>query len=362
MQKHAPILAPFEGLRGLAALAVFVYHFHHVGTLSAGAERLAGSLGMGWIFVDVFFVLSGWVIAHVYADRFTRDMGGTLRPFLVARIARLFPLVLCVLTVWGIGAAALGQWGDVARTLDCMPQYLTLTFTWGPLYCAPTVAPAWSVSAELVAYLVFPILVGAGALRTPACGLLLIASGLAAYIAMEFAWGSFHVLDARAPLRAIAGFAIGCGLWRIGCTGSAFGHSERSASGVQWLAATVFCMALLLPAAPLVILIAAVALMWTLRQSGGQLARLLSTRPAMVLGRLSFGLYLWHWFAIRILHAGGGTVSLGDMVVAVLAVLVVSELFYRLVEAPARDAIRLRLGAGNAGTAAGHGAAREIEG
>ncbi|MAM61594.1 acyltransferase [Maritimibacter sp. UBA3975] len=336
-QERPRLLAPFEGLRGFAALAVFIYHFHHVAGLDALTALAPGFFGSGWVFVDVFFVLSGWVIAHVYADRLVTG-SATLRNFFAARIARLWPLHMTVLVAWFALAPALFGAPGVASYAGCFGQLITLSFTWGLLACAAPVPPAWSISAEMVAYMVFPVLVALGLTRNLRGGVMLLVAGLGGYLAMQAAWGGFHVYDGRAPLRAVAGFSIGAGLWRMERAG--FLPSGR----LQVVAAAALIVGVASNAPPFALLLVSIFLIATLGDGTGPVARFLSSRPAMTLGRLSFGLYLWHWFAIAGLAALGAAATPIMALVAVLAVLGLAEVSYRLIEMPARERIKSVMG------------------
>ncbi|MDJ0641158.1 MAG: acyltransferase [Paracoccaceae bacterium] len=344
VREQAPaLLGAFEGLRGLAALTVFLYHFHHVPNASAGLVAMADLLHRGWVFVDVFFLLSGWVIAHVYAGQLGKTGSGGLAPYFSARIARLLPLHITVILAWIYLSPLLGIAPNIAAIADCLPQLLTLTFAWGPLACPAPVPPAWSISAEAAAYLVFPCLVALGLLRNRAGGVALVTLGVALYAAMEVFWGTIHVLDGHAPLRAVAGFSIGAGLWRLhkGCNGPCL----KTLAALQWIAGGALVTGFLVGAHPLFILFAAGAFMLTLGQENGLIAQWLSCPAMLHLGRLSFGIYLWHWFAIAAFRERGVETTLFDALLAVTAIVVLAEVSYRLIEAPGRRMIRARLGA-----------------
>lgn len=96
---HIPSLTP---LRGIAAVLVIIYHTdsllraQHLGRLVYGT----GFFARGYLWVDFFFVLSGFIITHVYGDWFTpRISAAPLRNYLLARFARLYPLYLFALGV-----------------------------------------------------------------------------------------------------------------------------------------------------------------------------------------------------------------------------------------------------------------------
>ncbi|WP_161935697.1 acyltransferase family protein [Burkholderia pseudomallei] len=149
-----------DGLRGIAALAIAVYH---------NGTRLPwiGSLDHGWLAVDFFFVLSGFVIDHSYQDRLSRGMG--FCEFLRIRAIRLCPmtiigaslgLLLYVLVYHSLGAWLLGRltigWILTCLSLpatllpDSMPPWIRNT----PFYMN---RPSWSLFFEWIASVAFAV-------------------------------------------------------------------------------------------------------------------------------------------------------------------------------------------------------------
>ena len=93
-------LASLTPLRGIAALWVVIFHFcWYFPTIHP--ERYTGAVYKGYLAVDIFFVLSGFVITHVYKEGFARRVTGRhYRDFLMARVARLYPLHITVLLLF----------------------------------------------------------------------------------------------------------------------------------------------------------------------------------------------------------------------------------------------------------------------
>ena len=87
-------------LRGIAALWVVLYHYAVLYLPSLHPENYTQLLDKGYLAVDLFFILSGFVLAHVYHDAFVRAAGACFWKFLFARIARLYPLHLFVLSLF----------------------------------------------------------------------------------------------------------------------------------------------------------------------------------------------------------------------------------------------------------------------
>src|SRR3546814_8137818 len=85
-------------LRGIAALLVVVYHFSGGFLPNLDPGRYSDFVPKGYLWVDLFFVLSGFIITHAYGDAFAeRARWGSIRAFLFARMARIYPLHLFVL-------------------------------------------------------------------------------------------------------------------------------------------------------------------------------------------------------------------------------------------------------------------------
>lgn len=163
---HAPVerIHELDGLRGILALLVVSYHMY--GPLPLVHEVFASHvplLTQAWYAVDVFFLMSGFVMMHVYARTFAR--GSLLHNFvrfLHARIARLYPVHLFALAIMAmimipllINTDALLAWqgrysmGAMAASLAMLHGPWLSYRSWN--------YPAWSISAEWHAYLLFPL-------------------------------------------------------------------------------------------------------------------------------------------------------------------------------------------------------------
>lgn len=158
-------LARLDGMRGIAAFGVaFFYHARALfpeGALDTGNRLLDWPHVYAWLFVDLFFVLSGYVFAHVYLGRGGLRSEADLVDFAVARFARLYPLHLVMLLV-----SAVAFWG-------VKPENTPLAFI-GHLFMLQAmvepvantfIGPSWSLSVEVVCYLLFALAAvkGAGA-------------------------------------------------------------------------------------------------------------------------------------------------------------------------------------------------------
>src|SRR5215217_3522788 len=150
--------AALDGLRGICALLVALFH------LPLACHLLASPVvHEGYIFVDFFFVLSGFVIAHAYGTRLTG--GGELASFLVRRIGRLWPLhvvvlavmvaIDCVLYVLVTRFSVVGPQPFTGQhALDLLLSNAFLIHSWGIGWLSWN-TPSWRISAELLAYIAF---------------------------------------------------------------------------------------------------------------------------------------------------------------------------------------------------------------
>lgn len=181
-------LPGLTGIRGLAALAVVLYHYGVPG------------FSYGWLSVDVFFVLSGYVLSHVYRDGVVRS------EFLWSRGARTIPTHLVATSL--VGAAAIAVQGASIYTLL---GNLALVDIINP--------PTWSLIVEWSAYLVFAALAPLPVCRrAPGWPLFLAGYGIAM---IGLANGGITKLGDPALtgahfLRGIGWFAAGVGLHRLG--------------------------------------------------------------------------------------------------------------------------------------------------
>ncbi len=338
--KERPRTIPgLTGLRGVAALWVVLFHMAD-GKIDIPIVR-NGTLG-----VDVFFVLSGFVLAYVYADKLRpTDFNGFLT-FLRARVARIFPLHVFTLGFIGFivltlpGFASGHTLPDQRFGASAFIASLLLIQNW--FYWLPTCwnAPAWSLSAEWFAYLTFPITLSLTQhWRTTSVPLLLAAASLTAFIALMSLKGVRDPSVAGDPgmVRMLFEFACGCLLFRATANGLRPLPWLVDAGAVSLLLVSVLWSNLIflaLPAIALVVLLAA--------QNQGCIARGLSFGPIIFLGEISFSLYMVHW---AILHIAYWIVPMTELDIPqivllnsalLLVVLGFSILTYRLIELPAR--------------------------
>ncbi len=278
------LFATLDGMRGVAALAVALYHgeqwFRPFGVHPAGA----------FVAVDLFFCLSGFVIAHAYGRRL--DAGLSPARFMTLRLLRLYPLFFLALSIqillYGFSMVS-GSTSPAELAAVIGPALVFLPTPWN-VALFPANGPAWSLFFELVINLVAVLLwrwMSAGLMVTLAIagGLALLLLALAAdSVDGGYFWSGFGLGLARVTFS----FFVGCLIYETRL-------HERLPR---------------LPASLLILVVA--ALLWFAADFGvaGELAVVLLAFPALVAlgaatepawrapsllaGRLSYAVYVLH--------------------------------------------------------------------
>ncbi|WP_262850205.1 acyltransferase family protein [Mumia quercus] len=352
--------ADIQALRAVAVSLVLVYHLW--------PGRLTG----GFIGVDVFFVISGYLITTHLLRRPPRS-GRDLAEFWARRARRLLPASLLVLGVTLVAARLIAPetvWASTATQVRAATLYVV---NWvlaadSVDYLASENAPTavqhyWSLSVEEQFYLVWPIvilllIVLARGLRLPRNAVLLAGLGLG--VAASFVY-SVH-LTATEPARAY--FVTPTRMWELGAgallavlvamlatrdrreDGAAFSVPVGVRAVLAWAGLAAVLWAAIsydgstpfpgwqaaLPVLGTVAVIAARAPRGRLSPAGPMAAR-----PVQWLGDVSYSVYLWHWpLVVLVPYASGGELGLLDKAAVLVASLVLAAWTKRFVEDPFR--------------------------
>ena len=156
-------IGALTGLRGIAALWVFAYHTVYWTNQLDPATRTVFKLfsGAGYLGVDLFFVLSGFVLALNYGNAGVLSSWNAYASFLWKRIARIWPVHVVTLGLTALTLAAMAGFQmrpahAIHMTTAGLLQSLSLTHAWTTHIGRVWNVPAWSLSAEWAAYLAFP--------------------------------------------------------------------------------------------------------------------------------------------------------------------------------------------------------------
>lgn len=350
-----------DSWRGICALLVVLFHFNDALSTSLGASLFIRN---AYLFVDFFFVLSGFVLCHGYRDTISGKLDfGT---FVVRRFAR----------VWPVHAVVLGVLVTFIAIVSHMPHPADLSLTWrhdsySIAAVLPSLAllnafgfvgsvwngPAWSIGAEFYVYLLFALTLILFSRRLVVACVVLSAAALAVifWCAPDFMNSTWDY----GAIRCVAGFfagvvayhcyercrprePVGATIVEVTAAMGGFVFVIYAGAGPNSVAATSL-------AAPFVF--GAIVVIFACEN--GLLSLTLRARPFKALGRYSFSIYLVHqpllimfcylaWlagyhsdaFAAR----GGQSIQSPDLILAdfVLAVVLIAAGVYRFVEVPAR--------------------------
>lgn len=349
------------GLRGFAAVWVALHHaLAYLDNEAAVPAYIVHFIEYGWTAVDLFFVLSGFVISYVHRSDFPSLASDQYFRFFKTRLARIYPAHFVALLLWLpvlIAARALvtSQESTAATAPFTLRTFLfaaTLMNGWGLPGSTGWNGPSWSVGAEWFAYLCFPVLtVSLARLKSVRGNLLAIVAiigGMTAigYIASD---GQQYMLPPSATLaRVTSEFAIGC------CVFSIY-SLRRNARANNFLAvgATLAVLTMTATDVPPIYVFALIGLFAVLvlgLTSGTSVVhRALSSPIAVYLGRISYSVYLVHYLVLVIarrlanmLIPDGNPVA-GDWLFTSLYIpgfLIAGHLLFTLVEEPARIFLR----------------------
>lgn len=362
--KDDATIKSFEGLRGIAALLVAVYHFN-------GFLRQGSIVESFYLLVDLFFILSGFVIHRAYRDRLSswREFAH----FMIRRIGRLYPLhvfaavffvgVTCssrllkvAMLHLGLGAA-LGSVQTGAIGLPGVSEVLTnllLLQGMGPFSHFEINGPSWSISTEFYAYiaLALAILVLKPRLRLPAFFVIAVAGLVLAFygsVDVDRCLRLGHCLDSHLEYafpRCLGGFFLGAIAERLSATMTPVRQSTLSIIQILASGAAIFVMSrsVTMPAYAFLAVFAFFVVVLTLAHDRGPLAVLLKARICQFLGKISYSIYLIHAPLVFIGHVTLKPLPLAVKLLVLLGYLVVvigiSTQTYRFIESPGRDVAR----------------------
>ena len=339
----APRLDALTGLRGIAAWFVVFYHARLSLTDWVPADVLDVA-GKGYLAVDLFFMLSGFVMWLNYGPKLREQGLAGAKGFWWRRFARVWPLhaaVLAGMVAFAVLLLATGR--DTANyPMAELPLHVLLVQNWGFTPDLSWNHPAWSISTELGAYLLFPFAVIAfhWEKARPAllvAGVLVCAQLLHGVFVLAGAETLGDQITRLGLIRCLLQFVIGMMLalvWR---------NWRTHVSPVPAYACAVLLGSLMvLFAVPetLGVPLAFAALLLALALDHGPLARLLESRPLVWLGDASYATYLVHFPLLVLLKlvAVGPDLQIAPLPFAgyLLVLLMLSGALYRWLEKPAQ--------------------------
>ena len=349
-------IAAVDGMRAVSILAVLLYHLD--------ASLLPG----GFLGVDVFFVISGFVVAKSVARHGHLGLVPFATGFYRRRILRvvpamvLFVVVLMALSTLLLPVAALSRANDVVGFLALFGLGNAGLWYFAGDYFSPTTAfnpftHTWSLGVEEQFYLLFPfigILLFRASTLPAALGLCGVLGALSlassAVLTPGYQAFAYYMLPARLwePLAGVLLFVAlnahaGRGTlsrWAPSTTaGAALQLAAVGLLGVSFLAAHPASVPYPWALAP--VLAALILLTLVTVTPDMPLGRLLSLRPLVYVGRISFGLYLWHFGVIVLMRWTVGIGSASQRLLAAALAFALAAASHALVERPIRFSPRL---------------------
>ena len=338
-----------DGLRAVAVYLVVLFH--------AGVAWFVG----GFVGVDVFFVLSGFLVTRLLL----RDVDGVgrigLRRFYARRFRRLLPAAFVVLVVTGLVYAALASPVEVAAAVGSFQAAFLYVTNWyfiresadyfGADVSTNPVLHFWSLAVEEQFYLVWPLLLGGLFWLSRGAGdrqrdvvRVVVAVGVLA--SLVWAWSlrssdptrAYYGTDARAYqllagalLAFVPGLFRGLGAYRRWCRGAALvGLVLLVVVASRWVEVDAISRGVMATVVTVVLLVALEV------GQGGLVSGGLSRPSVVYLGKISYGTYLWHWPVILVLNDRFDLSPLSTFGVTVLVATGLASLSFQVLEHPIR--------------------------
>jgi peptidoglycan/LPS O-acetylase OafA/YrhL len=354
---HIPAI---DGLRALAVFAVVLYHL--------GISWIPG----GFLGVDLFFVISGYVITRLILDSIESANGLDIKKFYAARIRRLFPGLIVLLIVTSVTIALFAP-DAIRRFIKDVPYVLSGTNNWHLVALQqdyfqaigrpPLLQHTWSLAVEFQFYLIWPIILffiwrrfGKRVVRRAA---LLIAtfSGTALFL--------FSLQADNATAGRISHIYFGTDTHSLGLfLGSALAVSwiprnltpnisQRAQDFVDGIGVFGFigllCIFLFIDqenatlyqiAFPLAALFGCATLV-SIVHPASRFSPILSNKVFLWIGQRSYGIYLWHWVVFQVTRPGADLTGnlLALNIARVLIVLALADISLRAIEIPIRNGV-----------------------
>ena len=352
-----PYLPGLDGMRALAVLAVLLYH-----------ADLAWFRG-GFLGVEVFFVISGYLITSLLLAEWARSGRVDLKRFWLRRARRLLPaLYLLLIAVLGLAVVFLpDEVAGLRRDALAAAGYATnwyLIFNHRSYFeivgRPPLLEHLWSLAVEEQFYLIWPVVFTMGMLKLGRQHLVkyVLAGALASTLLMAILYRPdvdpsriYYGTDTRA-----AGLLFGSALAFVWPPGQAHGPRRFLQGRGRWLSDGIALAAL----AALIVaflrvdeysallyrggfaavsLTTVVAIAMTVDPGARLLPRVLGSQPLRWIGERSYGIYLWHWpiFAVTRPQLDVSLAGLPLLALRLALTLAVAELSYHFVESPIRN-------------------------
>lgn len=351
MNNYPSDIKPLTGLRFIAAFWLLIYFFWE--RLAVGPREAYPLIDKGAMGVDLFFILSGFILAHVYGPQ-VEAKTFHWRSFLWARLARVYPLHLaCLFAMIGLWLIALKMGAPIdapAFDVSQIPAHLAMVQAWGTVKSDGWNFPSWSISAEWFAYITFPATFALAMFfkRIPLVGLAFAAGVFGFLVAVAHSLGMVLVdmTWQGGALRIIPSFLMGIACWRAGRTANIPALQAQIGVGISlaWIVAAAglnLTSEILWPGL--------VGLVFFLAEtSKHENAALCASKTWVYLGEISFAAYMVHlpldivYYQIveRVFGEAQGMTAIVLGALSIILTWIVAAAAHALIENPARNLMR----------------------
>lgn len=351
-----PYYPHVDGLRAIAVIAVLLYHLN--------SSWLPG----GFAGVDVFFVISGFVVSASVGERRWEGLASFATTFLSRRLRRIAPaLVVCLLTTALIDAILIPDaW--LSHRSQVTGRFAFFGFSnivmaradndyFSPIAELNPYTHTWSLGVEEQFYLIFPLLFflwarSEGWKRTVAVATVVLSVASFAYadwLAPRNSTQAFYLMGSRF-------WELGVGVMLYQCRALRFGRGVFHPGVSSFVLRIGFALSLALVFAALIntdashfpapgawkAVLGTVGIIAFARPGEDTFVALLSSKPFVAVGRISYSLYLWHWPVFVVFRWTVGLEGLTLQLLAIAIALLLAILSYRFIETPVRHSARLK--------------------
>ena len=308
MTKQLPALT---SLRGIAALFILLHHIttHYIPELGNCAEHFSPILQKSYLWVDFFFILSGFIICHVYHDTFDRPTGlSEFRTYMTARFARIYPmhiivlggLIILELIYWYLYTNYGPQFSLIEPPFGIKHSIKTLVTNILLLHSLHTYSswnePAWAISAEWIMYFLLPLIILFTRRANHLIQILIIITAYSTlFIIIKF-HGTMDVMSWQALIRCFAEVVIGVVTYRIFAKLPA---SNRFSNTPLFLWGVLICVIVTIGLPINHIFTVALFPVLIITAAFLEKGMLIVSKFPLMLGQISYSIYMIHWFLLE---------------------------------------------------------------
>ncbi len=365
MELKPTTITSLTPLRGIAALMVSIFHFNYI-VANFVNHKYTLLIDKSYLMVDLFFVMSGFIMLHVYGSKFAHTITKTdFSKFIGARFARIYPLHFFTLL---ISVAIFYGLHEPENPIDdplAIPTHLLLLHSFGIHKIFTWNVPSWSISAEWWAYMIFPLLV-LFLNRFKNNGIIILSIiSITMYFSILYFLPRVNFFEPALPvehnlevtydygyIRGIAGFIAGMITYMGFQKKIILKYFNNDFISILLIVATT--LLLHFGVNDLLIIVCFLPLVLTIAANKKSIFRLFQFRLLQYLGDISYSIYLTHTFALFFLavpllsklgyvYKGPGSLQISFFTglwtcsVFLVGVILLSSITYYLIEKPCRN-------------------------